>query len=208
MVCQCTMQPGARVSGRIVFDGATPPPTARASAADLDLDPPAVRHDGGTAERRARQCARAVRHAGIRARALCRCRTSRRPDRSGRWRPFDSARATPPLQAVTIGAQDVGDVVITFTDKAMTLTGEVRAAEAGGTPWTRPPSCCFRRTIRLGLRRECHCAALRLHRRQRLAPINSRCPCQATIFVVAIPPEMAPEIDAEFVKRVSAARFV
>ena len=102
-------------------------------------------------------------------------------------------------QAITLGTTDVTDVVITFTDKPMTLSGSVRAADSSAdveaTVIAFPAD--HRTWITNGMS----------PRRLATAPTSATGAYQLRIglpgeyLLVAIPPEIPPEVDPEFIAR-------
>lgn len=203
-----TMQPGARVSGRIVFEGATPPPPA----ARVQLIAIAIRQqfglpDGPPNDARADAQLQFATQGFAPGRYVVNV-TPPGPEWTLASIRFGAADAA--SQAVTIGAQDVGDVVVTFTDKTMTLTGEVRAAESGAAPGTLGPS--DQATVVLfPADYQAWIASGMSPRRTATAVTSSagayqlKVPLPGDYLVVAIPPEIAPDVDAEFAKRFSAS---
>ena len=140
---------------------------------------------GRTAERLARQRARAVRVAGIRARALRGAERDGARDPSGRWRRYGSARPTPPVQADhdwCRGRRRRRHHVYRQGDHVDWRGARDRLDPRGPSdPWTTRRSCCFRPTIRPGWRRACHRAGLPRRLPPPLARTNSRCRCPASI---------------------------
>jgi hypothetical protein len=197
-----TMEPGARVSGRIVFDGATPPPPpARLQQVSISIRPQFGMPDGPPNDARANAQGQFATQGFAPGRYVVQNVTTPGPEWSLASIRFGSSDAA--VQAVTIGAQDVGDVVVTFTDKTITLSGDVRAAESGA-----PPDA----TVVLFPADYQSWIASGMSPRRTVTAVTSatgayqlKVPLPGDYLVVAIPPEIAPEIDAEFVKRVSAS---
>jgi protocatechuate 3,4-dioxygenase beta subunit len=194
------MEPGARVSGRIVFDGATqPPPPARLQQVSISIraqfGPEWAPNDA-----RANAQGQFATQGFAPGRYVVQNVTTPGPEWSLASIRFGTSDAA--LQAVTIGAQDVGDVVVTFTDKTITLSGDVRAAVAGAPPDATVVlfPADYQAWIASGMspRRTVTAAT------SATGAYQFKVPLPGDYLVVAIPPEIAPEIDAEFVKRVSA----
>jgi hypothetical protein len=193
------MKPGARVSGRIVFDGATPPPPpARLQQVSISIRPqfgPEMPPNDARANAQLQFAAQ-----GFAPGRYVVNVTPPGPEWSLSSIRFGTSDAA--VQAVTIGTQDVGDVVVTFTDKTITLSGDVRAAVAGGPPDATVVlfPADYQAWIASGMspRRTVTAAT------SATGAYQLKVPLPGDYLVVAIPPEIAPEIDAEFVKRVSA----
>ena len=195
------MQPGARVSGHIVFEGATPPPPpARLQQISIAIRPQFGGADGPPNDSRANAQGQFATQGFAPGRYSVENVTPPGPEwtlASIRFGTTDAA-----LQPVTIGAQDVSDVVITFTDKAIRLTGDVRAAESGAAPDAT--------VVLFPADHQAWIASGMSPRRTATAVTSAngayqlKVPLPGEYFVVAIPPDVAPDIDAEFVKRFSA----
>jgi len=194
------LQPGARLSGRVAFDGATaPPPAARMQQISIGIRPLT-----GT-----------VPGADARVGADGRFTTSGYPP--GR---YSFSPVTPPGpewtlasvrvgsvdaagQAFTLGAADVTDVVVTFTDKVTTLSGTVRGTDAGMAP--DATVVVFPADMQEWL------ATGMSPRRVATAATSSdgayqvRLELPGDYMVVAVPPEVAPDVDREFVARFAAS---
>jgi hypothetical protein len=125
------LQPGARISGRVLFDGPTAPAAAQLQRVTLALKPlngalPIASTQGAPV-----------------ARVGADGRFSSTEYPPGRYH----VDITPPAgwtvasirsgqddllgRAITLDTRDVTDVVVTFTDRATTLSGTVRAADPG-----------------------------------------------------------------------------
>ena len=103
----------------------------------------------------------------------------------------------------TIGDRDIDDVVVTFTDKVSALSGEVRAIDANSSP--DATVVLFPADVQAWL-------ASGMSPRRVMTAITSaggsyqmRVPLPGDYLVVAVPPEVVPDIDADFVKRFSGA---
>ena len=197
-----TMQPGARLSGRIVFEGAAPaPPPARVQQMTIAIRPQFGLPDGPTTDVRPNQQGQFATPGLAPGRYVVQNVTAPGPEwtlSSIRFGTTDAAG-----QAFTLGSQDVGDIVIAFTDKVIMLTGDVRQAEAGAAPDVT--------VVAFPADHQSWIAAGMSPRRTATAVASSTGAYQLKValpgeyLVVAIPPEVAPEIDAEFVKRFSAS---
>ena len=196
------MQPGARVSGRVVFEGDTPPPAAaRLQQVVMSIRPQFGLSEGPPNEARANAQAQFATQGFAPGRYVVQTVTSPGPE----WTLASIRFGTTDVvgQAFTIGTQDVGDVTITFTDKTITLAGEVRAAESGPTEAT---------VVLFPADHQAWVASGMSPRRTAVAVTSPtggayqlRVPLPGEYLVVAIPPDIAPEIDGEFAKRFSAA---
>jgi hypothetical protein len=105
-------------------------------------------------------------------------------------------------QPITLGTTDFTDVVVTFTDKPMTISGSVRAADASGDVEAT--------VIAFPADHKAWMANGMTPRRIATAPTSASGTYQLRIglpgeyLLVAIPPEIAPEVDPEFIARFSA----
>jgi protocatechuate 3,4-dioxygenase beta subunit len=195
-----TLQPGARLSGRVAFEGATPPPPA----ARLQQVAVTIRPVIGSLPN----------IADARADADGRFTTSGYPP--GR---YHVANVTPPGpewtlasvhvggidaagQAFTLGGADASDVVVTFTDRVMTLSGTVTSSE--------PAANADSTVVLFPADTQAWIASGMSPRRTAMATTSASGAYQLRVLlpgdylVVAVPPEIAPEIDAAFVKRFAA----
>jgi len=201
-----TMQPGARVSGRIVFEGSTPQPAAaRLQQISISIRPQFGMPDGPPNDSRANAQGQFASQGFAPGRYVVQNVTAPGPEWTLASIRFGAADAA--VQGITIGAEDIGDVVITFTDKAITLTGEVRGTPGpSGTlgPLDHATVVVFPTDYQAWM-------ASGMSPRRTATAVTSatgayqlKVPLPGEYFVVAIPPDVAPEIDAEFVKRFSA----
>lgn len=199
------MQTGARVSGRIAFDGATPqPPAARLQQISISIRPQFGALDGPPNDARANAQGQFASQGFAPGRYVVQSVTPPGPEwtlSSIRFGTTDAA-----VQPVTIGAEDIQDVVVTFTDKAITLTGDVRSMESGGSPEATvvlfPADIPSWVASGMSLRRTATAVT------SPTGAYQLKVPLPGEYFVVAIPPDVAPDIDGEFAKRfsVGAAR--
>jgi hypothetical protein len=197
-----SMQPGARVSGRIIFEGSTPaPPAARLQQISVAIRPQFGILDGPANDGRANAQGQFATQGFAPGRYVVQSVTSPGPE----WTLSSIRFGTTEVagQAFTIGTQDVGDVAITFSDKSITLTGDVRATESGAAPDTTvilfPAD--YQAWIASGMSPRRTATAMT----SATGTYQMKVPLPGDYIVVAIPPDIAPEIDAEFVKRFSAA---
>lgn len=190
-----SLQPGARLVGRVVFEGATQP-----TAPQIQRVAVSVRPLSGT-----------VPGAG-----------DARVDASGAFQTngFPPGRyhinVTPPSpdwtlasvrvgavdaggQAFTVGSRDVDDVVVTFTDRQITLTGTVRAAESGANPDATvvvfPADAAAWVASGMSPRRVTSGST------SASGTYQIRVPLPGDYIVVAVPPDVSPDVDLDFVKR-------
>lgn len=204
-----TMQPGARVSGRLVFEGATPPPPpARLQQVSVSIHPQFGTPEGPPNEARANAQGQFTTQQFPPGRYVVQNVTTPGPEWTLASIRFGTSDAA--AQAVTIGTQDIGDVVVTFTDKTITLSGDVRGAEAAapaGTAGTMDQA-----TVMLFPADYQSWIASGMSPRRMATAVTSstgayqlKVPLPGEYLVVAIPPEIAPSTDADFLKRVSGA---
>ena len=196
-----TLQPGARITGRVIFDGAmAAPPPDRLQQITLTVRPLTGTLPGSTD-----------------ARADAEGRFAFNGFPPGRYTLF---AATPPGpewtlasfriggveaagQAFALGDRDISDAVVTFTDKTIALSGAVHAGDgktdadstvvlfpAGTDEWLRTG---------MSARRVATAAT------SPAGTYQLRVPLPGEYLVVAVPPEVAPDIDREFIKRFSPA---
>ena len=195
------MQPGARVSGRIAFDGATPlPPAARLQQISISIRPQFAAIDGPPNDARPNAQGQFASQGFAPGRYVVQSVTAPGPEWTLASIRFGAIDAT--VQPVTIGAEDIQDVVVTFTDRTITLTGDVRAAESGGAP--EATVVLFPADIQGWV-------ASGTSQRRTATAVTSptgayqlKVPLPGEYFVVAIPPDVSPDIDADFAKRFSA----
>jgi carboxypeptidase family protein len=191
-----TLTPGARLSGRVVFDGTTaPPPAARLQQMSALIRPISGQPAPGT---------------------------DARVDANGQFTTLGyppgrySITVTPPGpewtlasvrigavdaagQAFALGSSDVGDVVVTFVDKVITLSGTVSAAASGGNPEAT--------VVLFPVDYQTWLATGMSSRRLAASPASAtgayqlRVPLPGDYLVVAVPPDVAPEVDRDFVTR-------
>jgi hypothetical protein len=193
------LRPGTRISGRVAFDGAAAQPTAAALQKTTVTIRPLVGTFPGATDARVDADGR-FSFAGF---------------PPGRYFLFAATPPAPPWtvlsfrigsvdaagQAFTLGVTDVTDAVLTFTDQSMTLLGTVTASGgksdvAGSTVVIFPADSD--EWIKQGMSA----------RRTASAPIAAsgafalRVALPGDYIAVAIPPDLAPDIDREFISRV------
>jgi hypothetical protein len=193
------LQQGARLSGRVAFDGATPPPPAerlqqislsiRPLAGSLPLSDAPVDAEGRftTSGYPPGRYVLNVRPPG--------------PE----WAPISVrvAGADVAGQAFDIGATDIGDVVVTFSDRVMTLSGTVRAADPNAAP--DATVIAFPADTRAWLESGMPPGRVATAATSATGEYQLRIPLPGDYLVVAVPPEIAPDVDPEFVARFAAA---
>ena len=197
------LQPGAKVSGRIVFDGATQPTAAQAQRVSILLRPlngqlpnPSVQSTPGATINQSgafetMQYPPGRYHLEIPAPG---------PD----WSIASIRVGTGDVagQAFTLTDRDVSDVVITFTDKVIRLSGTVQPAVAGGDPEST--------VMAFPVDFDAWLTAGMSPRRIATTPVSRDGLYQMTMklpgdyVVVALPPEVAPSFEPAFLKRVAA----
>ncbi len=194
------LQPGARMSGQVAFVGSAPdPPTGRLQQISLSVRP----------------LVGSLRVSDVRVDGQGRFTTSGYPagsyafvdvtPPSPEWRLASVRVAGTEVagQAFTIGSTDIDDVVVTFTDTVMTLSGMVRTVEGGlGDGAT---VVAFPADVRAWL------AAGMPPGRVVTAVVSAtgayqvRIPLPGDYLVVAVPPEVTPDVDPDFVARFAQA---
>ena len=191
-----TLTPGAVLAGRVQFEGSAPAPTAE-QIGRMMIGPTSVSD------------------------AVVR---SARVDPSGTFRTLGHAPGRylldvmPPLpgwtlasvriggvdaagQAFTLGADDVTDIVVTFTDKRITLTGSVSAEDATALP--EATVVVMPADVRAWI-------ASGMSPRRVATTSTSTGTYQVTIplpgdyLVVAVPPDVNPQVDPDFATRFAA----
>jgi protocatechuate 3,4-dioxygenase beta subunit len=206
-----TLQPGARVSGRVAFEGAAPPPAdAQLQRIALGLRPVTGTVRGASAGSTGTD---------VRPAADARFTTSGYPP--GRYTIYHGplpATGTGGLwelgsirvngvdvagESFALGTADIDDVVVTFTDKIITLAGTVRAAETGAaadaTVVAFPAD--YQRWLQTGMSpRRLGTAATTAAGSYQL-----RVTLPGDYLVVAVPAEIAPDVDRDFVTRFAAS---
>jgi protocatechuate 3,4-dioxygenase beta subunit len=193
-----TLRPGTKISGRVLFEGASQPAAAALQKMTVTVRPLFGTLPGSTD-----------------ARVDADARFSFAGFPPGPYVLFAAAAPGPEWtissfritgidaagRAFVLGDTDVTDAVLTFTDKVTTLSGNVttgtaRSDLAGGTVVIFPADT--EGWINTGMS----------VRRMASAPVSAggtfslRVPLPGDYVAVAVPPEIAPDLDREFVKRV------
>ena len=191
-----TLAPGAVLAGRVQFEGTTPAPAPE-------------------------QIGRMM--IGIRSLSEADDRSTR-IDQAGAFRTPGHARGrylinvTPPPpgwtlasiraggvdaagQALTLGNEDVTDIVVTFTDRTMTLTGSVTAEDA-----RMPPEATV---VVMPADVRAWIASGMSPRRVAMTSTSTGAyqltiPLPGNYLVVAVPPDVNPEVDPDFAARFAA----
>lgn len=193
------LRPGARLSGRVVFEGSLPTPepaqVARISLvmrpligtvqnSDTRVDPSGTFETMGYPEGRY--------HLSVMP-----------PDSTWRLASLRINGADHAGQAFALGADDLTDLVITFTDKRITLGGIVRnddnAEPAESTVVLMPAD--VRAWIAGGMSPQ----RVRMTATAAAGDYLMEIPLPGDYLVVAVPPDAVPDITPDFVARFSAA---
>lgn len=199
-----SLQQGARLVGRVVFEGsAPPPPPARVQQMILNIRP--LFGEAGPMSAIGDTRVDADGHFATSAYAPGRYRLTGWTIPGPEWRlaSFRIGNTDGAGQAFTISDRDLADVVMTFTDKVTTVSGEVRAPESSASPeatvvlfpadvpgWIASGMSPLR-TLSVPT------SPAGAYQLQVLLP--------GDYLMVAIPPEVAPDVDADFVKRFGAS---
>jgi len=192
------LEPGARLAGRVVFEGTAAPPTpdqigritlslrtAEAEGVPARIDPAGTFQTPGYAAGRylinVAPPAPGWTLASIRARGV---------DVAG--------------QALVLEREDVTDMVITFTDKVITLNGTVTSDQAtmleGATVVVMPADVKTWIATGMSPRRVVTTSVSATGTYQMTIPLTG------DYLVVAVPPDVAPDVDPEFAARFAAVR--
>jgi len=199
-----SLQQGVRLAGRVVFEGsAPPPPPARlqqmiVSIRPLFGEPGPMTAIGDTRVDGDGRFATSAYPPG-------RYRLASWTIPAAEWRlaSFRVGNADGAGQAFTISDRDLTDVVMTFTDKVTTVSGEVRANESNASP--EATVVLFPADVPGWI------ASGMSPLRSLSVPTSPTGAYQLQVLLpgdymlVAIPPEVAPDVDAEFVKRFGAS---
>ena len=193
-------QPGAKLSGRVVFEGTAPPPTGpqlqRVAIAVRSVYAGDSRGAGGQTMVDASGAFRTPEYAPGRylVNAVAGAEWTLASVRVGGVDASD--------QAITLGTTDFSDVVVTFTDKPITVSGSVRSADssadAEATVIAFPAD--YKTWIANGMS----------PRRFATAPTSATGAYQLRLglpgeyLLVAVPPDIAPEVTPEFIAKFAA----
>lgn len=197
-----TLQTGARVSGRIVFEGATVPP----AAAQLQRIQVAVRalfggDSPGFGAQTNVDASGNFQTIGVAPSRYLLTATPPGPEWSVGSIRVNSVDASD--QAVEVGTEDVTGVVVTFTDKTMTVSGTVQPAAGSKDP--EATVIAFPADIRAWVSSG---MSLRRYAAAVSTPSGSyqlRLAAPGEYLIAAIPPEIAPVADPEFLTKLAAS---
>jgi Carboxypeptidase regulatory-like domain len=192
-----TLEPGARLAGRVVFDGTATPPTPEQigrmaiTLRTLEADAGQMRIDSsGTFQTPGYAAGRYLINVAP--------PTSAWTLASIRARGIDVAG-----QALVLEREDVTDIVITFTDKVITLNGTVTSEQStmpgGATVVVMPVDVTAWVTSGMSPRRVVTTTASATGAYQVTIPLAG------DYLVVAVPPDVAPDVDPEFAARFAAS---
>jgi hypothetical protein len=195
-----SLQPGMRLTGRVVFEGAAPPPApARLQQIALTIRPVFGEPGPMTAIGETRVDAEGRFTTSAYAPGRYRLASWTIPGTEWRLASFRIGAADAVGQAFTINDRDLNDVVMTFTDRNTTVSGDVRAADANGSP--EAIVVLFPADVQAWI-----ASGMSPHRVVS-APTSPTGAYQLQIILpgdylmVAIPPETVPDVDADFVKK-------
>ncbi len=189
---EVVMRPGARVTGRIVFDGAAPRPTAaRLQQMAFSIRPMNPDQVVPGADTRLDAEGRFETPGQAPGRYLVNV-ASPGPD----WTVASiiSGGVNLAAQPLTIADEDIRDVVVTFTDRVTELTGTVRPAVAGGE--TDASVIVFPVDFQKWLAMGMVPGRTATTRPDGAGAFSMRLGLPGEYFVVALPPDIAPDIDA------------
>ncbi|HUF48498.1 MAG TPA: carboxypeptidase-like regulatory domain-containing protein [Vicinamibacterales bacterium] len=190
------LQAGARLSGHLVFDGTTArPPAERLQQVSLTVYPMAGSSPANDARVDTEGRFTTAGYAPGRYTLF----TGRAPGPEWTLASVRVAGVDVAGRTFTIGTSDINDVVVTFTDTVMTLSGTVRAAD-GGTE-TDATIVAFpadaREWIEAGMPR----GRLATASTSSNGTYQIRLPLPGDYHVVAVPLDASPEVDPDFVAR-------
>lgn len=190
-----TLQPGARLAGRVRFEGSvTPPAFAQLPRMLIQIRP--LNLTGPPSTVTIDQDGRLTSSGLAPGRYTLNVGVPGAPWSLATARVGDVDAAG---QAFSVGASDIGDVDIVFTDKVTTLSGTVRSSTAGGSSdgMVVIYPADVQGWISSGMS----------PRRVVAAPTSPNGDYRLFVLVpgdyliVAIPPDVAPEVDADFAKK-------
>ncbi len=195
-------QTGAKFSGRVVFDGqAAPPPAAQLQRLQVTVRPAFGGDSRGTSGQSMVDASGTFQTTGY---APGRYFISvNMPGPGWEIASIRAGGADAFEQAVTLGTTDVTDVVITYSDKTMTLSGNVRVADSSADAEAT--------VVAFPADQKAWLASGMSPRRVVTATASDSGVYQLRIgipgdyLVVAIPPEIAPDVDPEFIARFAAS---
>ena len=197
-----TLQPGPRVSGRVVFEGTAAPPTAAQVQRIAVTVRAVVTNDApGYGGQTNVDATGAFQSAGYAPGRYLVSATSPTPEwvlASIRVGGVDASD-----QAVTLGATDVTDVVVTFTDKPIALAGTVRptgpGTDADATVIAFPADT--RAWLASGMSPRRFATAVTAAS----GAYQLRIGIPGDYLVIAIPPEIVPDLDPDLLTRLAAS---
>ena len=196
-----TLQPGARLSGRMVFEGATQPAAAQIQRIAVTVQSLAGDDSSGITGRTTVDASGAFQTPGhAPARYLV---TATPPGPEWTLASVRIGGVDASDQAFTLGTTDVADVVITFTDKTMTLAGSVRAADGGSD--TDASVVVYPADFRTWITTGMSPRRIATATTTAAGTYQLRVGIPGDYLVVAIPPDIAPIIDADFMARFSSS---
>jgi hypothetical protein len=195
-----TFQPGAKLSGRVVFEGTAAPPTGpqllRVGVVVRSVYGGESRGAGGQTMLDASGAFQTSEYAPGRylVTALAGSEWTLASVRVGGVDASD--------QAITLGTTDLTDVVITFTDKPMTLAGSVRAADSSTD--VEATVIAFPADHKTWISNGMSPRRLAFGPTSATGAYQLRVGLPGEYLLVAIPPEIPPEVDPEFIARFAA----
>ena len=193
------LEPGARLSGRVVFEGAKPaPPAAQISRIALTIRPVTGTVQGGEARVDDTGSFETAGHPPGRYLIAV---TSPGPDwtlASVRVAGVDAAG-----DAFALGSSHVNDVVVTFTDKVTTLSGTVRAEDTSGDP--EATVVVMPADVRAWMASGMSPLRVATTAASASGTYQVSIPLPGDYLVVAVPPDVVPEVDPDFVARFASA---
>jgi len=193
-----TLEPGARIAGRVVFEGTATPPTPE----QLGRIALSVRPTGLSSELNQARIdpSGTFQTPGYAAGRYLLDITPPGPGwtlASMRTRGIDVAG-----QALTLEREDITDLVITFTDKVITLTGTVTPDDA-----TTPPEATIvvmPADVNAWIASGMSPRLVVTTTTSATGAYQMTIPLTGDYLVVAVPPDVTPEVDPEFVARFAA----
>lgn len=193
-----TLVPGARVSGRVVFDGATPAPAAAAlQRIAISIRPLSGAERIGAGGQTTVDASGTFQTTGYAPGRYLISATPPGPEwtlASVRVNDVDAS-----IQAVTLVTGDLTDVVVTFTDRTMTVSGAVRSSDARTD--VEATVVAFPADVPAWLSSGMSPRRLATATVSATGAYQLRFSAPGDYLVVAIPPEIAPDIDPEFIAR-------
>ena len=192
-----TFQTGAKLSGRLVFEGTAPPPTGpqlqRVAVVVRSVYAGDSRGAGGQTMVDASGAFHTPEYAPGRylVSALAGAEWTLASVRAGGVDASD--------QAITLGTTDFTDVVVTFTDKPITVSGSVRAADSSAD--VEATVIAFPADHKTWLTNGMSSRRLATAPTSATGAYQLRVGLPGEYLLVAIPPDVAPEVTPEFIAR-------